>query len=51
MTAASFALDARGDHRQLDAFVVAAAWSADTPAFALGDGRVILGGLERSSRS
>ena len=49
MTAASFALDARGDHRQLDAFVVAAAWSADTPAFALGDGRVILGGWSEAA--
>ena len=35
-------LQARGDHRALDAFVVAAAWVGETPAFALGDGRLVL---------
>ncbi len=39
---ADFVLDTRGDHRDLDAFVVAAAWIGDTPAFALGDGRLSL---------
>ena len=43
-TTASFVLDARGDTRELDAFVVAAAWAGDVPAFALGDGRLILAG-------
>ncbi len=39
-----YVLQARGDHRDLDAFVVAAAWVGNTPAFALGDGRLILAG-------
>lgn len=41
---ADFVLDTRGEHRDLDAFVVAAAWVGDTPAFALGDGRLVLAG-------
>ncbi len=40
---AEFLLPTRGDHRELDAFVVAAAWSGDTPAFALGDGTLRVG--------
>ncbi len=41
-TTADFVLDTRGDHRSLDAYVVAAAFIGDTPAFALGDGRLVL---------
>ena len=37
-----FVLDTRGDTRELDAFVVSAAWVGDTPAFALGDGRLVM---------
>ena len=37
-----FALDTRGDSRELDAFVVAAAWAGNVPAFALGDGRLVM---------
>ena len=40
---ADFLLDTRGDSRAVDAFVVAAAWLGDVPAFALGDGRLVLG--------
>jgi WD40 repeat protein len=40
---ADFLLPTRGDHRELEAFVVAAAWSGDIPAFALGDGTVRIG--------
>ncbi len=43
-SAADYLLDARGDTRELGAFVVAAAWSGATPAFALGDGRLVLDG-------
>ncbi len=43
---ADFALDTRGESRELDAFVVAAAWSGDRPAFALGDGRLVLAGWQ-----
>jgi WD40 repeat protein len=43
---ADFVLDTRGDTRSFDAFVVAAAWAGDVPAFALGDGRVVLGGWQ-----
>ena len=39
---ADFLLDARGDHRDLDAYVVSATWSGATPAFALGDGTLRL---------
>ena len=39
---APYLLDARGDTRDLDAYVVSAAWSGNTPAFALGDGRLVL---------
>src|SRR5258706_1636855 len=41
---ADFLIDTRGDHRALDAFVVAARFSRDgrTLAFALGDGTVRL---------
>jgi WD40 repeat protein len=39
---ADYILDSRGDSRDLDAFVVAAAWVGNVPAFALGDGRVVL---------
>ena len=42
--AAEYLLDSRGEHRDLHAFVVAAAWAGEVPAFALGDGRVVLGG-------
>ena len=35
-------LQTRGEHREFDAFVVAAAWVGSSPAFALGDGRLIL---------
>ena len=41
-----YMLTTRGDTRELDAFVVAAAWSGDTPAFALGDGRLVLAGWQ-----
>ncbi len=41
-----FVLDTRGDTRELDAYVVAAAWSGSTPAFALGDGRLVLAGWQ-----
>ena len=41
---ADFLLDARGEQRDLDAFVVAATWIGEAPAFALGDGRLILPG-------
>ncbi len=41
---ADFVLDTRGESRDLDAFVVAAAWIGDQPAFALGDGRLVLAG-------
>ena len=41
---AEYLLDARGEHRDLDAFVVAAAWVGDTPVFATGDGRLVLPG-------
>ncbi len=44
MSAADYVLDSRGEQRELDAFVVAAAWAGDVPAFALGDGRVVTGG-------
>ncbi len=44
MSARHFVLDSRGEHRDLDAFVVAAAWIGDAPAFALGDGRLVLAG-------
>jgi WD40 repeat protein len=37
-----FVLDTRGETRELDAFVVSAAWVGDTPAFALGDGRLVM---------
>ncbi len=37
-----YLLDSRGDARELDAFVVAAAWAGSTPAFALGDGRLVM---------
>ncbi len=40
---ANFILDSRGEHRTLDAFVVAAGFSGNTPAFALGDGTLRLG--------
>ncbi len=40
--AGRFVLDDRGTTRELDAFVVAAAWAGDTPAFALGDGRLVM---------
>ena len=36
-------LESRGEHRALDAHVVAIAWHGATPAFALGDGTVRLG--------
>ncbi len=36
-------LDSRGDARELDAFVVSAAWSGRTVAFALGDGTLRIG--------
>ena len=39
---ADYVLDSRGDQRELDAFVVAAAWCGNTPAFALGDGTLRL---------
>ncbi len=39
---ADYVLDTRGDTRELEAFVVAAAWCGNTPAFALGDGQVYL---------
>jgi len=39
---AGFLLDARGDTRALDAYVVSIAWSGATPAFALGDGTLRL---------
>ena len=42
--AAEFLIDARGEPQTLDAYVVAAAWSGSTPAFALGDGTLRLGG-------
>ncbi len=35
-------LQTRGEHRELDVFVVGAAWCGSTPAFALGDGRLLL---------
>ena len=41
---AGYLLDARGEHRELGAFVVACAWCGDIPAFALGDGTVRLAG-------
>ena len=37
-----YVLQTRGEHRELDAFVVGAAWVGDTPGFALGDGRLVL---------
>ncbi len=40
---AEFLLPGRGDQRELDAFVVAVAWSGDVPAFALGDGTLRVG--------
>jgi len=40
---AEFLLDARGERQELDAYVVAAAWCGDVPAFALGDGTVSIG--------
>jgi WD40 repeat protein len=43
---ANFVLDTRGESRDLDAYVVAAAWIGDKPAFALGDGRLILPGWQ-----
>ena len=39
---AEYLLDARGATRDLDAYVVAAAWAGNTPAFALGDGRLVV---------
>ena len=39
---AEYVLDSRGVTRDLDAFVVAAAWVGNTPAFALGDGRLVM---------
>ncbi len=39
---ADFVLDERGVTRELDAFVVGAAWAGDTLAFALGDGRLVM---------
>ena len=44
MSGADFVIESRGEHRELDAYVVAAAWSGDVPAFALGDGRLVLAG-------
>ena len=41
---ADYVLDARGEYRELDAFVVAAGWVGDSPAFALGDGRLVMPG-------
>ena len=38
----AFILDTRGTSRELDAFVVAAAWAGGVPAFALGDGRLVM---------
>ena len=37
-----YVMQTRGDHRDLEAFVVAAAWCGQTPAFGLGDGRLVL---------
>ena len=37
-----YLLDSRGETRNLDAFVIAAAWAGSTPAFALGDGRLVM---------
>lgn len=39
-----YVLESRGDTRELGAYVVAAAWCGDVPAFALGDGTVHLPG-------
>ncbi len=39
-------MDSRGEHRELDAYVVAAAWSGNVPGFALGDGRLVLAGWQ-----
>ena len=46
MSATSFILDSRGDTHELDAFVVAAAWCGNIPAFALGDGRLVMDGQD-----
>jgi WD40 repeat protein len=42
MLVSEFVLDTRGETRELDAFVISAAWVGDTPAFALGDGRLVM---------
>jgi WD40 repeat protein len=43
---ADYLIDSRGTTRNLDAFVVSAAWAGATSAFALGDGRVVLDGQD-----
>ena len=42
----TYLLDSRGETSTLDAFVVAAAWAGNTPAFATGDGRLVLDGQD-----
>ena len=42
----AYILDSRGETSTLDAFVVAAAWAGNTPAFALGDGRLVMDGQD-----
>ena len=39
-----YVLDTRGETRELDAYVIAAAWAGEAPCFALGDGRLVLAG-------
>ena len=41
-----YLLSSRGETRELDAFVVAAAWAGNTLAFALGDGRLVMDGQD-----
>ena len=45
-TTADYLLASRGETRDLDAFVVAAAWAGTTAAFALGDGRLVMDGQD-----
>ena len=42
----AYLLDSRGTTAHHDAFVVAAAWAGNTPAFALGDGRLVIDGQD-----
>ena len=43
---ATFVLDSRGETHTVDAFVVAVAWVGNVPAFALGDGRLVIDGQD-----